>query len=467
MSSSEENRGSVPVQISADPATETFVIDHAFRLVARGVGNFTCDLVPGLYKFKFRSGLAVAEAPQEVLPDSPAPQRITAPALAFSSAAPLQNTRRVSDDQLGEAERVSSGPATRHGNGSFLFLFVRCEGDGPPPPNAAEGLTLHSIDGALIADVAAAPSSSADCAGLLVELDPGPFRLRMVCEGGPLEQVVITCGGWQTQAFLRRDTANLRASTSLATASVLMSRGAFHAGDEMLRYADAARIALAGKRVTMPRELLQGLLDEKFDNPMLGIYAAHALCATDSDSLLQRVIEALQRLIPGHPDVVSLSFGQAKVPPIGVPPMLRSSWASIIDATLDGRAQLEPGSLAARIPSSLLEGTPWLIWPEPALLPLLNAPREVTQQLVDIQRFFKASTEDLSDSLELSDSENALYSYLSRRARLQRRPESRSLATPLDEHGLARAFGTTLPAVQDTVDGLAAKLFNVTKKEVL
>src|SRR5216684_4223761 len=105
------------IRIIADPATETFVIDHAFRMVARGVGSFSCDVTPGLYKFKFRSGLAVKESYQEIAANSPKPVEIIAPKFAYSSTAPFRNTRRVSDDQLGDAEKISSGPAIKLGNG--------------------------------------------------------------------------------------------------------------------------------------------------------------------------------------------------------------------------------------------------------------------------------------------------------------------------------------------------------------
>src|SRR5204862_120095 len=84
-----------------------------------------------------------------------------------------------------------------------------------------------------------------------------------------------------------------------------MSRGRFDPESEMLRMADAARIALQEKRTTMPRELLSELLDDNFANPMLGIYGGCAL-ATQSPDALPRVLFALDRLVPGHPDVNAL-----------------------------------------------------------------------------------------------------------------------------------------------------------------
>jgi hypothetical protein len=214
----------------------------------------------------------------------------------------------------------------------------------------------------------------------------------------------------------------------------------------------------------MPRELLNELLDDKFENPMLGIYAGHAILSAEEPSLLQRLLPVLERLIPGHPDVLALSLGVSNLPPISVPPMLRRSWTAIINATLDGKAQLQPGSLAARIPTTLLEGTSWLVWPQPDLLPLQQVTLPTDRQLAQLQMLVRlTSNEDIPEQLSLNESEDALYTYLSRRARMnQKVRSSNATSSPLDYQALARVFETTVPNIQATVDRLAAKLSNFT-----
>lgn len=136
--------------------------------------------------------------------------------------------------------------------------------------------------------------------------------------------------------------------------------------------------------------------------------------------------------------------------------MLRSSWNAIIAATLDGKASLCAGSLASRLPTSVLAGTPWLVWSVCELLPVeATAPRDVTADLDDIRSML-----ELPLPAELTGWEEAIYSYLQRRTTQQREGvalESLEI-NRLDARGLARAFGTTVSHVQTTVAGLAAKL---------
>lgn len=47
--------------IAADAATELFVVDGDFNLVARGIGRQTFDLAPGIYKIKARAGIQQEE----------------------------------------------------------------------------------------------------------------------------------------------------------------------------------------------------------------------------------------------------------------------------------------------------------------------------------------------------------------------------------------------------------------------
>jgi len=441
------------VTIQAPRDVETFIIDHAFNLVTRGLGDFTASLPPGLYKFKFRRGLAVIETLEEIAAE---PRTIVAPKIEVSSSVPLASSRSTDESQLHAARRMSSEIHETIGNGSSIFIFARWKpGDRDAASDAATGLALHALDGTLLVDLQQKAQRDGTSTGCNIALDPGAYRLRLTSGDEPLEQTIIASPGWQTQVFLMQELG----TPALASASILMSRGGFDPESEMLQLADAARIALKEKRTVMPRELLSRLLDDQFDNPMLAIYAAHALASEKPDEIFTRVLSALERLVPDHPDVAAVQLvAGAKPVEITAPPMLRASWNRILPASFDGAAILQPGTLASRIPAALLDGTPWLIWSPNALLePEEAVARDVSGDLKELQARIADLIEADSHPADLSGPEEELFSYLHRRARIQKRT---TRGTPLatTEKDLAMAFGTTVANVQAAVCNLANKL---------
>jgi hypothetical protein len=462
---------STEVTIQAPPDVETFILDHAFNLVFRGIGTFMQPLPPGLYKFKFRCGLAIRETLEEI---TEAPHTIAAPMLAFSSSVPLRNTRRVDERHLEAARNWSNEiHETIGAGGSRIFVFARCKPDDRDIAgvDAAGGLALHTLDGALLVDLQQKAErldpSSVSCAGYNVELPPGAYRLRLTSGEEPLEQIVYASPGWQTQVFLMHESAreeNGARPPVLASASILMSHSGFDPESEMLRMADGARIAMKQNRTSMPRELLTNLLDDKFENPMLGIYAAHALASSTDErdkSLFARVLNALaMRLVPDHPDVAALRLAAGESPVvIDTPPMLRASWALIVTASLEGRTSSPLGALSCRIPAALLDSTPWLIWSPNALLDeQATVVRDVSVDLHELVSCVGNWTEE-PPPIEFTGSEEQVFSFLSRRARMEKRStKSQFHLRPIDDKGLAEAFGTSVANVQAAVTGLATKL---------
>lgn len=424
--------------VHADPDVETLVIDHAFRLVHRAAGSFMHVLPSGLYKFQFRRGTAVSEQFVEL----PAAGTITPnEELRSASAAPLADT--AGPQQHRAAAKGMSAAAVLGGeHGSRIFIFARATADAPA--NVAAGLTLHTIDGKLLHDLSKDAARGSGYAGRQISVSPGAYRLRHSSREEVLEMCVVASKGWQTHVFLLHGT-----ESPLATASVMMSRRAFDPEDESLRLVDAALTALRQKRVYMARELVLHLIQKKIENPMLGIYAAHAMRAS-GDPEFEHVLAMLQNLVPGHPDVEALRLdGSARK--FEAPPMLRSSWNAIREASLTGGALL--GSLPSRIPPAILEGTPWLIWsPDELLDPALTKPRDVTGELQEI-----AAAIDREDVRDLTEEEEQLFAFMARRARIAQHAK-KTPSESLDAVTLARAFGATLPHVQATIASLAQKL---------
>jgi hypothetical protein len=454
--------------VDVESDVETFIIATDYSLLRREFGPFSGKLPSGIYKFKFRRGTAIYEELSELAAGveaviTPPPEK-----LELDSAAPLERTKHSDARQVAAARETSRKTHLWHGQGSSIYLFIRTA-PGAPPRDVRMGITLHALDGTLIAGSAQFEAGQ-DCAAMNAEVEPGAYRLRMLAPDGSVEQIVIASAGWQTQVFLLHEPpSTVRSPLALATASILMCRGGFDPDNEMLRLAESVRIALSLQRGAMPRHVVSRLITEKFESPMLGIYGAHAIALRGGDDdLLEHVLEVLESLVPGHPDVAALRLGSAEDVVIDTPPMLRTSWNAIIAANADGRVSLAPGSLASRMPASLLGGTPWLIWEVEALLHPQAAERNMTADLSDLEALIEASLGAENDpaSGTLSGAEEALYSYLRSRVtaaryRMQETIGLESMAAPrrgIDDRRLARAFGATMQQVQTTVSSLASKL---------
>jgi len=304
---------------TSDGATEIFVLDGQFRVVERGLGTLHADLEPGIYKVKVRTGYATEE---KLVTLRDRPKAVHFDKLPFHSPAPLADTTATGDAQMTHAEQESARfheYSDRPGKGSSLFVFVR-ESETPvrkdatssetsdpsrtgkTPDNPATGLTLRDLDGNLVSDLAshATTETGPRCwAACHVELDPKPYLLRLdLPSGETVEQTVVTLKDWQSQIFLTLRSfpkASLRLA-DLATASHLFARYPFAAAPAAptaaaapaaptpfdsdgpgFRLTELARLGLTNRRQVLSPSTIDEMLNGKFDNPMLGIYAAHML----------------------------------------------------------------------------------------------------------------------------------------------------------------------------------------------
>jgi hypothetical protein len=394
-------------------ATELFIVDGAFNLVGRGIGRLESTLTEGIYKVRARTGRQEQE--QIVLLDKDTTVTFD-PDPRFASPAPLSGTTKAPDHQIEAAQRLSRTVHVRSGTGSQVFLFARAwTPDEPGARSAAEqhparGITLHRWDGSMIADlerhgVADEPGAIAgdSCSGCTIELDPGVYVLRReTAAGATIEQSIVASPGWQTQVFLLMRSTGVRvepapstpdAASGIDDLAILMSRGGFVAAQEDMRLAELARLALTDERRVLSRELRE-MAGGKFENPMLGIFAAHILdlslrrqvedAATAKQAAEGRygsplllasdmtpgdlsVIVANLRYLVGdaHPDVEALSLrcpdaGLRTRRPLTFAPMLRRGWSLYVAAS-NARPGLVPVGLWDRI-SMMTTLVPFLAW---------------------------------------------------------------------------------------------------------
>lgn len=415
MFSSEPGR----LRIDVRPSTEVTLLDARFREVpldgleaaSDEGGTYSLQLRPGLYTLRFREGDEVEEhrieiKPEEVTVRQSEPLRFSSP-IPLAGAATSRSWHQDPAVALSERRR-------RVGQGSGLFVFVRDLGEPgseePTTPawatgdaaalfrqerpdrvtwsersgdyvtdDVGRGLAVVAQSGEEVARFKSAGPDDVHCAGVNLELDPGCWYLRLNLGLRQLVLPVITCPGWQTQVFLGSqwypETDDRR--PALDKAAIVMARLAspFNPADPDMRLAEAARLALVTGGTLLDAELRR-LTRLKFENPILGICAAHLLLRRQCPDLeavrevIGKTSEILETGGPPHPDLVALRCALAQLPgePLATPPMLRASWAYLVRASRDW-PDLVPGQSVASIAALHAWGHgAWLIWDQAQVL---------------------------------------------------------------------------------------------------
>lgn len=402
-SSSEAPKKVQLVVTTGDTAAEIFVVDGDLQLCDRGIGRLETWQPPGIYKIKVRTGLSTEEE-YVVLRDAPI-QKHVAP-LSFSSPVPLVNTAKSHEYHQQAAVDQSQQLHVRAGQGSSIFVFARDWNPGsqatPISPtslvNPAAGLKLKSMDGTVIADIEQYsvtslqldPDRSHDpWAACTIAVNPGEYRLSLQTPEGEFEQTIIAPPNWHAHVFLLQHSYGpdqKEKRPDLAGAAIMLSQvQQFTPNGDEARLVELARLGLKEQRKVLSADLRQ-MLTLKFSDPMLGIFAGH-LMLTDPDpdlELLSTVVGNLRSVLQyPHPDVdaLALKLRTGPVLEVRVPPMLRRSWSIILDASVEGRAMVMRGSMAADIIGRLCSVDPWLIWVQPATTQADSEERETQDSM--------------------------------------------------------------------------------------
>lgn len=361
------------VMAAADDATEIFLMDASLHRLASGLGTLKKEVPLGVYKVRFRSGASQHDELVEVASRG-SHVNVQAPLLMFRTAAPIDATLTTHEYQSDAASSTSNRVHVNAGSGGELFVFVREEDDSQA--FTPTGLTIHSLGGKGLAQLEAGEwNQQGRWAALNVRLDPGTYCIRVVSGHlGAYEIFATVCQGWQTQVFqvmgdFWRERESIRAP-SLRFASILMARQGqgFRPGSRTVRLAELARQALAQGRDVISSQLMNELLQGKFNDPMLGIIAAHLLRQRPRPDreLLSVVTGNLLNLFGEHPDVQALlvagkGLAGRRIEAIERPPTLRLSWDHIVKASRRRASLVPPDSPVGRIADEVVTGGPWLI----------------------------------------------------------------------------------------------------------
>ena len=223
-----------------------------------------------------------------------------------------------------------------------------------------------------------------------------------------------------------------------------------------LRWTAAARQALAaGRSQAAPdRDVLQGCLKGKFDNPILGIHGGHLLALQPKPdlALLREVYGNLSGMLGPHPDVeallIPLRDDRAAQLAFPEPPMLRASWAHLCQASVPGKDPRPDGSYSARIAASLWGSGVWLAWrmPPPVTAAAGSPSGRSLQELVTLANAGKlqqTALASLAQDGQLTPTESLIANSLF--AADQRLKLTHELAKQKETHGSSSLWDYVIP----------------------
>ena len=389
----------------ATPLTEVTLTDSRFRKIAlpTNTGEIEIELARGVYQVGFRDGRSIEQKLVVLSPGQSGPEVVTATARPQSAA----------DDEESAEEAARPDPPSL----TVRVLDGLDESQSPPPSPSARiaGLSLLKQDGTPAP--AGQPSIRADSTHLEFDVEPGYYRLRLetAIKDQVFETPIVVCPNWRIRISCRTRWYGKECRCDFSTAQLRMSRaGGSYRSSPGDRDLEASAIAsLAGGR-TLSGTAFNGLLRDKFKNPMLGLYAGYLLRGGDPGAIdtLAEVVQNLANMFqppPGllHPDLEALklrlkllrreqieeqikqrlklgSEAQAEqdpeledlrqrlkrlreqmieeTPELPLPPMLLASWRTILQVAANSTAVVPKGSLADRISCRLVAAGASMTW---------------------------------------------------------------------------------------------------------
>ena len=373
--SSETKETKVPLHVrAADAATEIFLVDAHFNRQDKAVGELHTAVSPGIYKLRFRAAQTQTDLLIEVPPAGGPP--IDAPLVPFVTAMPLEHTAYPNPDHQQIVRDTTVDPAQQAlGAGCRLSVFV-CDCTDQRSEQVWSGLSIHRLDGSLIADISDSQQSpSKGFAALSLDLDPGTYRVRVSPISAPAHELFVPLArDWQTQLFTFSDEpsgpTDQQRTPRLMDASVRMARlgTAFDPGDTLLRLAELLRYGLESGRPILTDTAVTEVLNSEGSNPMLDIFAGHLLIRERpiKHQAVEQLIERVRKLIGELPDVAALLLRPGTGSPrrelhFETPPLLRSSWNLIVTATRRRMSLVPPDSLTAQVGEHLVTHPLWLL----------------------------------------------------------------------------------------------------------
>lgn len=400
-SSSAQDHGEVEVRSKFGPI-RIELLDDRLNRYALGFGELRERVPAGLYTLQYSAGTAHDEEILRVVPGRTVTREVDLP---FPAVAPISVSTTTHEYHTGPAQQFSQQLQQNYGAGGGLMIFVRTIDTNGRAPVPVEQLSLWDSQMQRVADLAvdAERRNEEGWACLSAQVNPGGYALRWHTpetarrsrrggEGGPVDQSLWVSPGWLTIVFIGyRSEAGQLERQSASIHIVRLGEG-FQPGPSMseirenhatewdlkeARINQALDLTLGGLRTgnqVVPDDLLDLLLGVKCQNPMLGIVGAHAVIQrrTRDWKTFDLVVQNLENLLPGHPDVAALRFygkllrkqeSPVPVEPLSWPPMLCAGYKGLIESDWEESGSLiVDESVAERAAVMLLPESPWTCW---------------------------------------------------------------------------------------------------------
>ncbi|MEM9670436.1 MAG: hypothetical protein AAF950_16060 [Pseudomonadota bacterium] len=413
---------------SSDPLAEVSVVDGTLKVVARDTGELHAELPAGVYKIRQQLGARSSERTIFLRENHQhelfAPLDVGSPVPKSTIMKPSPNMQRSPSRDAGKivAERFDatrwqelctsarSAMLIESGHGSEISLFCHLDAaqrydktqedpDGDELPFTFDLLNANGdsvVDGPVEVELA---QLDAGCYSLTVALDPGIHYLTLYAPGRSslvrlaTQQTIVASPGWQTRiyGFLSQpETNDLQAlQVDGERISINMIRLDETPSIERMRLIETAkRVLVDGQHVDFADH--RSMLLEKFDDPILGLLAAHIILRPTnlkgssrgfgreaSPAILSRVLNNLDKLlsprhsdVPMHPDIATLLIHLGRYDEkltISHPPMLLASWRLLIEESLrdDEHDLIQIDSDVERISTHVVSSRPWMRWEAP------------------------------------------------------------------------------------------------------
>lgn len=366
-----------------DEIAEIAVYDGNMNVVSKGVGTLKEELPAGLYRIKIRVGAETDEKLAALDRD----QTVEFEQVPFASAIPLSKTIKTHEYHIAAAYDASQNVRKQLGSGASIMTFARewsPEGN-RSSGNPAQGLSLLDANEVLLSEIwkeaNVRNNAGLDAsAGWRADVAPGSYFLRLELDDADktaLLRPIFVSPGHHLQIFClvgnhivdeAGERKTIRRADLAAAAIVISPSGSFNPDDRLARLGELACNALSQSRGLLPKSLIDDLLADKFDNPMLGLLGAHLLLRDKPDDTNTfRIVtdNLLSMLGPDHPDLQTLWWQRNNGNPIGdgrlhVLPMLRASWDLAVERSIKTFDVFSLGTFYAKL-TRIIPSAPWVM----------------------------------------------------------------------------------------------------------
>ena len=393
------------LRLTTDNAqAEILLIDGSFKVTKRGPSPLEATVPPGVYSMKIKVGDKERESLLLIEPSEVSFEKhLEAP--LFDSPIPLNLTSTSHEYHQGLVSRLlQPGPSmVTLGNGSRIMVCVRdpskenrtaiatdaSDQDKETYAGSFKGFRILDAKGNLFIDLdKVAERDLVDgFLALTAEVNQGSYALAYPSSLGWVCSPLPVINGWTLQIYVNvvpTGRGQFQLSPDLSGMAVMLGRTGegFDASRNGWIASETVRQGLLEGRNYVDTPTMRSMLTEKFEDPMLGLYAAHLLLVESAPNLqlLQEVIGNLGQLLgPLFPDVFALDCELSRLQgadaeratwvkvensfsKLSGPPVLARSWGLLLAAADRYGVQMSSAGAVFSVAGELVQNGVFVAW---------------------------------------------------------------------------------------------------------